>query len=86
MNEKLLNVALYCRLSREDGDNESSDSIDNQKDALSRYAKNQNWDIYDIYIDDGYTGLNMDRPDFQRMKRDIEEGIDFRFIQCYYFI
>lgn len=73
MKDKILNVALYCRLSKEDGDSESSDSIQNQKDALSRYANEQHWNIYDIYVDDGYTGLNMDRPDFQRLKRDIED-------------
>lgn len=74
MEDKKLNVAIYCRLSREDGDNETSDSIENQTDSLSRYANRQEWNIYDIYIDDGYTGLNMDRPDFQRLKRDIETG------------
>ncbi|WP_195837955.1 recombinase family protein [Tissierella pigra] len=74
MKDKILNVALYCRLSKEDGDSEASDSIENQKDALTRYANEQNWNIYDIYIDDGYTGLNMERPNFQRLIRDIEDG------------
>ena len=71
MEDEKLNVALYCRLSRDDGDDETSDSIENQTDLLTRYAKEQDWNIYDIYVDDGYTGLNMDRPDFQRMKSDV---------------
>lgn len=69
-----LDVAIYCRLSKEDGDSEVSDSIENQKNALLEKANENDWNIYNIYTDDGYTGLNMDRPDFQRMKKDIELG------------
>ena len=41
---------------------------------LEKYCKDNGYRIYDTYVDDGYTGLNFDRPDFQRMLRDIESG------------
>lgn len=67
-------VALYLRLSREDGDSEvESQSITNQRDFLVRYAEQRGWLVTDIYIDDGYTGTNFDRPAFQRILRDIED-------------
>lgn len=66
------NVAIYLRLSREDENGGQSESIRNQKDFLVQHVHKQGWSIYDIYIDDGYTGTNFDRPDFQRMLTDIE--------------
>lgn len=66
-------AALYMRLSREDGENESS-SITTQRKMLTAFAKENNFIIYDEYIDDGYTGTNFDRPSFNRMINDIEEN------------
>ena len=63
---------IYCRLSKEDGDKLESDSIAHQRELLENYCNQQGWRIYSIYQDDGYTGLNQDRPEFQRMIRDIE--------------
>lgn len=40
---------------------------------LTHYVNSKGWSIYDIYIDDGYTGLNTDRPSFQRMIKDVED-------------
>ncbi len=68
-------VGLYIRLSREDDDkNEMSESISNQKSLLLQYVKENNLKVYDIYIDDGYSGTNFDRPDFNRLLKDIEKG------------
>lgn len=67
-------VGIYCRLSREDEGDRQSESIQNQKDFLTKYVLEKEWTIIDIYIDDGYTGTNFDRPDFQRLIRDIEKG------------
>ena len=67
------NVGIYIRLSREDdGKNLESESITNQKSLLLQYAKENNLRLYDIYIDDGYTGTNFDRPEFKRLINDIE--------------
>ena len=71
-NPTKYNCALYCRLSNEDDLQGESQSITNQRELLKRYAKENNLNIYDIYVDDGYSGTNFDRPDFQRMIRDIE--------------
>ncbi|MBR3523989.1 MAG: recombinase family protein [Bacilli bacterium] len=67
------NVGVYIRLSREDDDKVyESESITNQKSLLLQYAKENNLRIYDIYIDDGYSGTNFDRPEFKRLINDIE--------------
>ena len=69
------NVALYIRLSREDGDKDESNSVQNQRRLLLDFINNhENFILYDIYIDDGYTGTNFNRPNFQRMLNDIENG------------
>jgi len=69
-----LKVAAYFRLSRDDGDKLESDSITNQRLLVSEYVDNNDIQILEEYIDDGYTGSNFDRPDFQRMLNDIENG------------
>lgn len=68
-------AALYCRLSKEDGEPNESISINTQKLILTKYAVDHGWKIVDCYVDDGYTGTNFNRPDFQRMLRDIEKGL-----------
>ena len=71
----LFNVAIYIRLSREDGDKEESDSVGNQRKLLTEYvAKKEDFILYDIYVDDGYSGTNFNRPSFQRMIADIGDG------------
>lgn len=64
-------VAIYCRLSREDGDDAESNSIKTQKMIIENYCKRQGWAVYDTYVDDGYSGTNFDRPGFQRMYQDV---------------
>ena len=72
-NTKVYNCALYCRLSRDDELQGESNSITNQKEILKQYAKENNLNIYDIYVDDGISGTTFDRPDFNRMIKDIED-------------
>ena len=67
-------TALYCRLSLEDGRDNESMSISNQKAMLRMYAEQNGMFNYAFYVDDGYTGRNFDRPGFQRMINDIEAG------------
>lgn len=66
-------VAIYCRLSRDDG-NEESQSIQTQREILTEYVNKQGWKIVDVYADDGYSGTDFDRPDFKRLLDDIEIG------------
>lgn len=67
-------VAIYIRLSKEDDSLGESESIQNQKSLLTKYVKEQGYTLVDIYIDDGYTGTNFNRPGFQKMLKDIEDG------------
>ena len=69
----IYNVGIYLRLSKDDGDDIESESITNQRDIIKDYIKkNENMKLYDEYVDDGYTGANFNRPDFQRLLKDIE--------------
>ena len=67
-------TALYCRLSIEDGRENESMSISNQKALLRDFADKNGFLDYEYYVDDGYTGRNFNRPSFQRMIADIEAG------------
>lgn len=64
------------RLSREDGDKEESSSITNQRSMLTRYVEEQdNFILVKEYVDDGYSGITFDRPKFQEMLRDLQDGV-----------
>ena len=66
----MYNAGLYIRLSKED----KNESIKNQKSILIKYAKENNFIINNIYIDDGFTGTNFNRPAFQRLISDINNN------------
>jgi len=68
----MTNAALYLRLSKDDKNTDESESITNQRKFLINYAKENDINIAEIYVDDGYSGTNSNRPDFQRMLKDIE--------------
>lgn len=55
-------VGIYARLSRDDGTNNVSESIENQIKFLKAYALEKGMEITKMYIDDGYTGTNFNRP------------------------
>ena len=67
-------TALYCRISLDDGGDNESMSISNQKIMLRDFAEKHGMFQYEYYVDDGYTGRNFNRPAFQRMIADIEAG------------
>ncbi len=69
-------MGVYCRLSKDDGENKVSESIENQMKLIREYVtKSEDLEIADIYIDDGYSGLYFaNRPEFQRMMEDIYKG------------
>lgn len=67
-------TALYCRLSKDDERIGESVSIETQKTILTQYARENDMYPIEYYVDDGYTGLNFNRPGFQRMIDDIALG------------
>ncbi len=67
-------TALYCRLSQEDENKGDSDSIVNQRAILTKYAEENGFTNIQIFVDDGYSGVSFNRPDFQRLLGLMEKG------------
>lgn len=86
MKKKYFLAAMYLRLSRDDSDvgntigrkgnvKSESNSIGNQRELIRAYIhEQQDIELYDIYVDDGFSGSNFDRPEFKRMMSDVEAG------------
>ena len=68
-------TAIYVRISQEDEKNSVSESIQNQISYLKQYLFQNDMTLYEIYCDDGFSGLNFERPAFQKMIQDIENGM-----------
>ncbi|MBE5813008.1 MAG: recombinase family protein [Clostridiales bacterium] len=76
MSTRTYNVALYFRLSKEDGDDIESQSITNQRKIVNDYiSKFEEYNVYAEYVDDGYSGANFNRPGFQKMLNDINKKL-----------
>lgn len=73
-NTMIYNTALYMRLSRDDENYGDSVSIETQRTILQQYAKEQGLHVVGEYVDDGWSGTNFERPDFQCMMDDVEAG------------
>jgi len=73
----LWRVAIYIRLSKEDGRNESY-SVTNQKQRLLAYfdlvALEESMELVNVYVDDGFTGTDSNREGFQRLLQDLDDG------------
>ena len=67
-------TALYCRLSRDDELQGDSNSILNQKAILQKFADDNGFLNTSYFVDDGYSGTNFDRPDWQRLMALVDEG------------
>ena len=67
-------AAIYCRLSRDDGGDAESNSIQNQKMLLNKYARENGFRVFSEYVDDGISGTTFEREAFKRMIADIEDG------------
>ena len=67
-------VAKYIRLSREDGDDRESESVENQRDIIDHYILGHE-ELIEAgeYVDDGFTGTNFNRPGFKKMLKDVED-------------
>ena len=73
MGQQLI-TALYCRLSNEDDLDGESNSIQNQRTLLMKYATEQGFPNIRVFVDDGYTGTNFNRPAMQELLSLVSEG------------
>ncbi len=69
------NAAIYCRLSVDDGLDQESQSIENQKNILLKYCLNQGFNIFNIYVDDGFSGTNFDRHGLIKLKMLLNQAL-----------
>ena len=72
--QTIYNAGIYVRLSKDDERAGESLSIENQKRILTNYVTEQGWNIVDIYVDDGFSGTNFDRPGVTRLLEDAKTG------------
>lgn len=70
MNHSKRKVAIYIRVSTEEQANEGF-SLGAQEDCLKQYANAKGYEVYDIYVDDGYSGKDYNRPEIQRLFKDL---------------
>ena len=68
-------TALYCRLSVDDDRAEESNSITNQKQILTDYAKRNGYKNTQFFVDDGVSGTTFQRDGFQQMQKMVEDGL-----------
>ena len=70
-------AGCYVRLSKEDKEHmDSSQSVLSQKQMIEKFLQaHPDIELYDYFVDDGYSGTDMERPEFQRMKQAFEDGI-----------
>ena len=66
---------LYCRLSNEDSQDGESNSIQNQRELLTRYARDHGYTNLKVLVDDGYTGTNFQRPGVQEGFELVKQGL-----------
>lgn len=75
LNTDVYDADVYLRLSKEDGDKEESDSITNQRELILEFLKSrEDIRIHAVRVDDGYSGVDFERPAFQQMLEDIKAG------------
>ena len=74
LENSIYRAAIYCRLSKDDDQAGESVSIETQKMMLQDFCRERGFPIHEIYADDGYSGLNFNRPAFMRMLEDIDSG------------
>ena len=73
--EQIYRAGLYLRLSKDDENKGESVSIGTQRAILTDFCTANHYRIHKYYIDDGYSGLNFERPGFQELLEDVERGL-----------
>ena len=79
MSTKVYRTAIYARLSKDDGDKVESNSIVSQKALCEEYIKNhKDLELVETFVDDGYSGVNFDRPAFKKAQSQNLWDLGFR--------
>lgn len=74
MSERVYRTAIYARLSKDDGDKAESNSIVSQRAMCEEYiSKHSDLELVETFVDDGYSGVDFNRPDFRRMEEAVRE-------------
>ncbi len=74
ISETQYRVAMYIRLSKDDGDKDESNSVSNQRDLIRSFLeRREELVLEEEYVDDGYSGVNFERPAVQRMFADMKK-------------
>ena len=75
MQKNVYRTAIYARLSRDDGDSAESNSIGSQKSLCEEYIeKHSELELVETFVDDGYSGVDFERPAFRRLEKALREG------------
>ena len=75
MDKDKIKCALYTRVSTRQQVEKDYNSLETQEERLESYVKSQeNFSIYKVYKEAGYSAKNLDRPALQAMLRDIKEN------------
>ena len=85
--QTIYNAGIYVRLSQEDMRMGESLSIENQNLILTKYVSEQGWNLENIYVDDGYSGTDFDRPGVTCLLEDAKTGkinlIICKYLSCF---
>lgn len=73
--KSIYKVGIYARISKDSRCAETSESIENQKESLKRYAESQHWQIIKYYMDRGHSGTNFERSALQEMLADVKDSL-----------
>lgn len=73
--QRIYHVGAYIRLSVEDNGKPNTDTIENQKELVKRYIEEQpDMEFFELYCDNGRTGTDFERPEFERLMQDVRKG------------
>ena len=75
MGKTVYRTAIYARLSKDDGDKAESNSIASQKALCEEYiTKHDDLELVETFVDDGYSGVDFERPSFRKMEDALRDG------------
>lgn len=73
--ERIYKVGLYVRLSVLDSGKKDSDTVESQEDILRKFIEGKSeFSLVSVYVDNGQTGVNFDRDEFERLLSDVRSG------------